>query len=156
MKFSLFRSGWGPRVGAAVVYAALAFGTVAVVTRPDSSLDETDAQNEQFGTAEVELVSVRIVIESVRPVSQWTVRNAGVIISPQIAGATSWESEIRCAAIDLSIVTASEAGNPTNALRVRLETETRHGDFTLWCRGDCAFSLTPDEFPLSGTENLDL
>lgn len=149
MKFSLFRSGWAPRVGVAVVYAILAFSIVAVVTCPVVSPDEARTRNDSRPTPVDESVSVHIVVDSVQPVSQWTVRNAGEVVEPRWAEATSWEAEFRCAAIDLSVVTTTAADAPTNALRVRLETEARRGDFTFWCPGDCAIMIGSDDFSVS-------
>jgi len=147
MKFSLFRSGWGPRVGVAVAYAILAFGFVGLVTRPAPAPRENATPDDSVTTRAARLITVHVVIESVQPVAEWTVRNAGEIIAPQTAHDTAWEAELRCAAVDLSVLTTTVAGSGVNALRVRLETETLRDDLVFWCPGDCAISITPDDFP---------
>jgi len=153
MKFSLFRSGWAPRVGVAVAYAILAFGSVALVTRPAPAPPEAVAADDSATTTVAGLIKVHVVIDSVQPVAEWTVRNTGEIIAPQTVEAMSWEAEWRCAAVDLSILTTTVAGPGTNALRVRLETDTRREDLTFWCPGDCAISVTPDDFPVDNVRD---
>jgi len=148
MKFSLFSSGWGPRVGVAVAYAILAFGFVSIVTRPAPAPQEATTPDDSANPPVAELITVRVVIDSVQPVAEWTVRNAGAIITPQTTDALSWEAEMRCAAVDLSVLTTTAASPGANALRIRLETDARRDDLTFWCPGDCAISVAPDDFPV--------
>lgn len=151
MKFSLFRSGWGPRAAAAVAFAILAFGTVAVITRHETTPSKDKTQTGQSDVVQAELVAVHLIIDAVRPVGQWTIRNGDEIIGSTAADATSWESEFRCAAVDLSIVTTTPADVTANALRIRIETKTRRGDFTFWCPGDCAIAVAADDIPLTAS-----